>query len=218
MTTIRIERVRKIVDLLNRISRTKAMESMESSETELASLLRDSNILGKEMSIQDLLYSPEGKSHRMQLRAIIREKGFKMPAILVAKDAKVRATAIVQPASSSRPADPGTMRDSPNAYFKRIPDGLVMNLQAIKNKIKHHGLNVTKQSESIDAENRLYLLKLWIAPRDLEKVKHIETWIERSEIEDGTYEIAVHHSSKGSLLFMIEGGIEYLHDFKREID
>lgn len=227
--SMRIENVKKIVLLLNRLDKSKNMTSIKSIENDLDLLFRGS-LLAEDESIQELLYSPVAayRLQRMQLRALIKSKGLKIPATLHEKKSRARkARAIVVPGASMAHEiysikDQTLLQNSPGAYFRRVSNGLILNLKAVRARLKRSGMEIINFDEIFDEPVKIYTISIHVSPRDrttLDRIRNeIDTWITQSAIRDDVNDILPIITKEGYLNIMIENGITYLHDQPGPLD
>jgi hypothetical protein len=143
-----------------------------------------------------------------------------------AEEAKGQVRAMAMPASWRAGHVPATapprLRDRPDAYFKTLPDGLVLNFAAVRARLQRARLAVASMSEEFKLDE--YVLSLLVEPgteaRIMEVADDIHHWLGLARIRPaGDIRLLRGGGTNyGAIDIHVKGGIGWLHDVETRDD
>lgn len=97
-------------------------------------------------------------------------------------------------------------------YFQPLPDGLLFNMEDVRQTLARHGLTITKTRFKPSAGTKIHEITLEIDPADKHTVQKVEAeidaYLKNSPItQGGKRSIIVQTTEKAELLFIIEDGV-----------
>jgi hypothetical protein len=145
-----------------------------------------------------------------------------------AEEAKgqVKAMAVPVPwqAGHASATAPPRLRDRPDAYFKTLPDGLVLNFAAVRARLRRERLRVVSMAEEYSTSD--YVLSFDVEPaieaRVAAVVGDIDRWLGLARVRPSN-DIRVLHTiapreHAGHVEIRVRGGIGWLHDVETRDD
>lgn len=137
----------------------------------------------------------------------------------------VKALAMPQRYEAGRlAAAPPRLRDRPDAYFKTLPDGLILNFAAVRARLRRSRLRVVSMSEEYLPSE--YVLTFKVEPaieaRVAAVVDDIDRWLGLARVRPASDIMMLHtispREATGLVEIHVRGGIGWLHDVETRDD